>query len=137
MWKIRETTKIQTDKTTGKMTLVGSVDVSGTVAVDQMMTAKPGITSAPSATVNVSSITVKGISKKIAAGKKVSLTAQIMPVNATDKSLNWTSSNTKYATVTSTGVVKAKKAGKGKSVKITARATDGSNKKKTITIKIK
>lgn len=87
---------------------------------------KPGITSESSAIVNVSSISVKGISKKIAAGKKVSLTAQIMPENATDKSLNWTSSNTKYATVSASGIVKTKKAGAGKTVSITASANDGS-----------
>lgn len=52
------------------------------------------------------------------------------------KQLKWTSSNTKYATVSS-GKVKALKAGKKKSVKITAMATDGSGKSKTVTIKIK
>lgn len=35
------------------------------------------------------------------------------------------------------GKVKALKAGKGKKVKITAMATDGSGKKKSVTIKIK
>ena len=54
-----------------------------------------------------------------------------------NKKIKWTSSNTKYATVSSTGVVKTKKAGKGKKVKITAKATDGSGKKKSVTIRIK
>lgn len=40
-------------------------------------------------------------------------------------------------TVTAKGKVTAKKAGKGKTVKITAKATDGSGIKKTIKIKIK
>jgi VCBS repeat-containing protein len=39
--------------------------------------------------------------------------------------------------VTSNGVVKTKKAGKGKTVKITVAATDGSGKKTTVKIKIK
>ena len=43
----------------------------------------------------------------------------------------------RYATVNSKGVVTTKKAGKGKTVKITATATDGSGKKATIKIKIK
>ena len=51
--------------------------------------------------------------------------------------MKWTSSNTKYATVSGSGKVKALKAGKKKSVKITAMATDGSGKKATVTIKIK
>ena len=51
--------------------------------------------------------------------------------------MKWTSSNKKYATVNSSGKVKALKAGKGKKVKITAMATDGSGKKKTVVIKIK
>ena len=54
-----------------------------------------------------------------------------------NKKLKYISSNTKYATVTQTGVVKAKKAGKGKYVTITAAATDGSNKKGKIRLKIK
>ena len=54
-----------------------------------------------------------------------------------NKQLAWNSSNSKYATVTAKGKVTAKKAGKGKTVKITAKATDGSGIKKTIKIKIK
>lgn len=76
--------------------------------------------------------------KSVKAGKtlKVKATVKTTGKNA-NKTLKWTSSNTKYATVSAKGVVKAKKAGKDKTVKITAAATDGSNKKKTITIKIK
>lgn len=86
--------------------------------------------------VRVSKITISGNSKKIAAGKKVKLTAKVLPSNAENKTVKWTSSNKKYATVDSKGKVTAYKAGKGKSVKITATATDGSGKKKAVTIKI-
>lgn len=51
--------------------------------------------------------------------------------------MKWTCSNTKYAKVNSKGKVTALKAGKGRKVKITAAATDGSGKKKTITVTIK
>ena len=51
--------------------------------------------------------------------------------------LKWKSSNTKYAVVSSTGKVTAKKAGKGKTVTITAQATDGTGKKGSIKISIK
>ena len=54
----------------------------------------------------------------------------------TDKTLTFTSSNTKYMTVSSKGVAKALKAGKGKTVKITAAATDGSGRKATVSVKI-
>ena len=54
-----------------------------------------------------------------------------------NKTLKWSTSNKKYATVTSKGRVTAKKAGKGKRVTITAVSTDGTNKKASVKIKIK
>ena len=88
---------------------------------------------------------MKGIVKKvkltgnkpIKAGKAVKLKAKVKATKKANKKLLWTSSNTKYATVNAKGVVKTKKAGKRKKVKITAMATDGSGKKATVTIKIK
>ena len=53
-----------------------------------------------------------------------------------NKKVVWSSSNTKLAIVDKNGKVKAVKGKKG-TVKITARATDGSGKKATIKIKIK
>ena len=79
---------------------------------------------------------MKGISKKIAAGKKIQLKADIYPKNATIQTLKWESSNTKYATVDQNGKVSVKKAGKNKSVTITAISTDGSNIKAVYKIKI-
>lgn len=87
--------------------------------------------------VSVSKISISGISKKLAAGKKVQLTATITPENATNQILTWKSNNTKYATVSNTGKVSLKKAGAGKTVTITATATDGSGKKAAVKIKIK
>lgn len=75
--------------------------------------------------------------KTVKAGKKITLKTTITPSNATNKSVKWTTSNKKYATVSQKGVVKTKKAGKGKTVKITATAKDGSKKKATFKIKIK
>ena len=49
----------------------------------------------------------------------------------------WQRNRYKYATVSASGKVKTFKAGKGKKVKITVKATDGSGKKKSVVIKIK
>ena len=86
---------------------------------------------------SVKSIKLKA-KKTVKAGKSLKVKATVKTTGKkVNKKLKWTSSNVKYATVSSKGVVKAKKAGKGKIVKITASSTDGSNKKKVIKIKIK
>ena len=75
--------------------------------------------------------------KSVKAGKTLKLKAKVKATKNANKKLKWVSSNKKYATVSSSGKVKALKVGKGKKVKITAMATDGSGKKKSVTIKIK
>ena len=86
----------------------------------------------------VKSIKLSATSKSVKAGKSIKVKAVIKTTGKrVNKTLKWTSSNTKYATVTKSGKVKTKKAGKGKTVKITAQATDGTGKKATIKIKIK
>lgn len=83
----------------------------------------------------VAKITVTAPSNKLSAGKKVKLTANISN-NASNKNIKWTTSNKKYATVDKNGVVKFNKKAAGKTVTITAYATDGSGKKATFKIKI-
>lgn len=73
-------------------------------------------------------------SRRIAAGKKVKLKASIAPSNATDKSVTWTSTNKKVATVNAKGLVTFKKNAGGKKVTITATAKDGSKKFAKITL---
>ena len=86
----------------------------------------------------VKKVKLSAASKTIKAGKSIRLKTEIAVTGKkVNKKLKYISSNTKYATVTQTGVVKAKKAGKGKYVTITAAATDGSNKKGKIRLKIK
>lgn len=86
----------------------------------------------------VKSVKISAKTKQVKAGRKLTLKAVVKTTGKkVNKTLKWSSSNTKYATVNAKGVVTAKKAGKGKTVKITAMATDGSGKKATITIKIK
>ena len=85
--------------------------------------------------IKVQKLTIKAPSKKLAAGKKVQLTLNVTPANATNKAVQWKSSNQKYATVKD-GKITLKKQGIGKTVTITATAADGSGKKATIKIKI-
>ena len=91
-------------------------------------TPKPDTGKKPSKKVKVTSIRLFGISKQIAAGKKLTLKAAVLPKTASNKKLLWKSSNTKVATVTQGGVVTLKKKTGGKKVTITATATDGSKK---------
>jgi len=89
----------------------------------------PTVTPEKPSDVKVSSIIITGISKKIAAGKKVKLTASVSPSDANNKAVTWAISNKKYATVSSAGVVSLKKAAAGKTVTVTATAKDGSGVK--------
>lgn len=86
----------------------------------------------------VKKVTVPGKkTRAIKADKSIKLRAKVTATKGANKALKWKSSNKKYATVNSKGKVTVKKAGKGKTVKITAIATDGSNKKATVKLKIK
>lgn len=69
--------------------------------------------------------------------KKLKLKATIKPTNASNKKVKWYVSNKKYASVTQKGVVKAKKKGIGHTVKVYAKAKDGSGKKAYCKVKIK
>ena len=84
----------------------------------------------------ITTLKLESISKKIAAGKTVALIAKITPSNVANKKLTWSTSNSKFATVSDKGVVTTKKAGKGKQVIITAEATDGSGVKASIKLKL-
>lgn len=140
-WK-SSNTRVATVSQSGVVTMKKN---SGGRSVTITATAKDG--SKKKASYKITSM--KGVVKKVTisgkktialkAGKTLKLKAKVTASNSrkANKALKWTSSNTKYAKVTSAGKVKTYKAGKGKTVKITAMATDGSGKKKTITVKIK
>jgi uncharacterized protein YjdB len=114
----------------------GSTGGSTVAPGDSDSTENTGTVESPKVTL-VSKITLKAISKKIAAGKKIQLTARVSPSKASNKALKWTSSNKKYAKVDENGNVTVYKAGAGKTVTITAKATDGSGVKASYKISIK
>ncbi len=74
----------------------------------------------------VERVSIYGISGKIAAGKRIKLSAKIQPKDFNKTKLKWKSSNTKVATVDQLGNVTVKEDSGGKAVKITAKLTDGS-----------
>ena len=88
------------------------------------------------AVVYADAIKITGTTKKVAPGKKVKLKAIVYPENAVNQQVKWKVSNKKYATVSSTGVVKTKKAGRGKKVIVTAYLADNTNIKATYKISI-
>lgn len=81
----------------------------------------------------VSKIELNHNSYKLGLGKTVTLKADVSSNSSSNPKVKWTSSNTKIATVSSTGKVKAKKLG---TCTITARVTDGTNKKATCKITV-
>lgn len=62
--------------------------------------------------IKAKSITLNRTNYTLKKGKKVKLKASVLPSNATQKKVQWSSSKKKVATVNSKGVVKAKKNGK-------------------------
>lgn len=96
----------------------------------------PTVTSSTPSSSTPVAVSGVALDKKVATinvGKKVTVKATVTPANADNKTLVWTSSNTKIATV-SNGVVKGVKAGR---VIITAKTTDGSNISATCTVTVK
>jgi len=85
----------------------------------------------------VQKITIENAPQTLKVGKSVKLKATLEPEDALTRELKWKVSNKKYAKITKTGKLTALKAGKGKTVKVTATATDGTGCKVTIKVKIK
>ena len=81
----------------------------------------------------VKKVTIAGRASRTAkGGASVRLKAAVKASGGANKTLKWTSSNEKYAVVNSSGRVTLKKAGKGKTVRITAMGTDESGKKRLL-----
>ena len=81
----------------------------------------------------ITSITVVPSSAVLAPGATTQVNSTILPSNATNKTLTWSSSNTGIATVNSSGLVTAVAAG---TANIWATSTDGTNRTGTCTITV-
>ena len=88
-------------------------------------------------TVKVNPISVKKVSLSrtsvaISKGKTYQLTSTVSPSNATNKTLTWTSSNTKVATVDATGKITTIKNG---TAVITCKSANGKSASCTVTVR--
>lgn len=81
----------------------------------------------------ITGLTVKENASTVKEGKTLKLEAAITPSNASNKKLTYTSSDKTVATVSSAGVVTAKKPGKAV---ITIKTTDGSAKTAKVTVTV-
>lgn len=85
------------------------------------------------APVLVNSVTLNKSELALYTGGSATLTATVQPEDATNKAVNWSSSDEAVATVDTNGKVTAKAAGEAT---ITATAADGSNISATCTVKV-
>jgi len=113
-------TDVATVSSTGMVTAVGE----GTATITAKTKDGSNIKKTCKVTVSypVSSVTLDKTTAKLAVGKTLTLKATINPSYATNQVVTWKSSNTKIATVSSSGVITAKKAG---TVNITVTTKDG------------
>jgi uncharacterized protein YjdB len=95
-----------------------------------------GILDISKLTTRTTRVTMNRTKATLHSGDSLRLKATATPAYATNTKVTWSSSNTSYAVVNGKGVVKAKKAGIGHTVTITAKAADGSGKKAVCKIKL-
>lgn len=100
-----------------------SLSALGPVAIIDIKE-ETGDTEITSVTLNCSTLTLE-------AGKIGKLSATVLPNSATNKSVSWSSNNEAVATVSSKGIVTAKKAG---TAVITATAANGKSASCTVTV---
>ena len=101
-------------------------------ATRDVTTGSPVSVTTAAKTVNVTSITLSSTTMNLEVGQTGTLTATIKPDNATDKTVTWTSSNDKVATVVD-GTVAA--VGEGTAT-ITATAANGKKDTCKVTVKV-
>ncbi len=121
---------VATVSSSGKVT----AKVAGTATI-KVTTSDGGYTASCVVTVTqpVTGITLNRTSLSLETGESATLTATVSPSNATDKTVNWKSSNTAVAKVSTSGKVTA--VGAGTAI-ITATANDGSGKSASCSVTV-
>ena len=115
-------TNVATVDTTGKVTGVSAGSATITVKTkDGSKVATCNVT-VKNPVISVTGVTLNKTALNLVTGASESLVATISPSNATNKNVEWTSSNTNVATVDTTGKVKAISTG---SAIITVKTKDG------------
>ena len=116
---------------------LSTVTASTTSSKNSGTTSRAGSTSSTTKKVLVKKVKLNKKKATLKYKKTLKLKATVTPKNATNKKVKWYVSNKKYATVSSKGVVKAKKKGIGHTVRVYAKAKDRSKKKASCKVKIK
>ena len=101
---------------------IGTVTITARSTFDNSKTGSCTVTISDS-TVHVTSVSLNKTAVTISKGASENLVATVLPNNATNKDVTWTSSNTSKATVSENGVVTAVDSG---SATITVTTKDGS-----------
>ncbi len=112
---------VATVDNSGKVTgvAVGTATITATSTTDASITASCAVTVQA---VAVTGVSINPTSANLQIGGSTDLTYTILPANATDKSVSWSSSNTAVANVNNNGHVSAVAAG---TATITVTTTDG------------
>lgn len=119
---ISSNTSVATVSADGVISAVGIGTTTITCIAHNGVSAQCEVTVNP---VNVSSITLNKTEAELVAGDKLQLEATIVPDNATNKSLSWSSTNEAVAVVSENGLVTAVGSG---FAQIKATANDGSGR---------
>ena len=116
-------TAVATVSSNGLVTAVSAGTATITVTTtDGSKTAQCVVTVNPVVVVNVTGVSLNKTTATVTVGSTEQLTATVLPANASNKAVSWSSSNTAVATVSSNGLVTAVSAG---TATITVTTTDG------------
>ena len=132
-WTVESGERFASISADGVLTAVapGEVVVKATAKDGSGVSATYTVTVKP---VMVTSITISG-GTTVAQGKTITLSATVKPDNATNKDVTWSiESGSQYASISASGVLTAKAAGK---VTVKATAKDGSGVSATYTVTVK
>lgn len=138
-WESSDPDIVEVDRETGDITVVSNDSQKEvTISVVQILEDGSEVKGAYKVMVQqrIKELTLVSAAKALSVGTKVKIHVNTNPVSIKNSDLVWNSSNSEYAIVTAEGVVKAKEAGAGKSVTITAKTTDGSQLEQSIEFQI-